>query len=263
MCLPAADHELPTAHAPPGDGAFPRVFLESERNITALRNIDQWLSRNEMQGAGIFLVSRQRDDDSRSIERADTLERLERVQYNEVAAFHVGASGAGGQSVEPHEPFAVALKYSVQVADQEQTLPFHPLSLGEQVSGATNGVWQRDPAGLETERRKLGLEEFPDGPDTGQIEGATADVDRSFEEIDLLRLVSAHVVANPLLDSGQRRRSARLRGRGIRHREKQHTGAQERTRDDAGLVGDGTNRVGCHITGDYHHFAVPSTSEKR
>src|SRR5882762_7157891 len=139
MCLPAADHELPTAHAPPGDGAFPRVFLESERNITALRNIDQWLSRNEMQGAGIFLVSRQRDDDSRSIERADTLEPLERVQYNEVTACHVGASGARGQSVEPHAPFAVDLNHSVQVNAQQQTFPSQPLSLGEQLCGATRG----------------------------------------------------------------------------------------------------------------------------
>ena len=40
--------------------------------------------------------------------------------------------------------------------------------------------------------------------------------DRFFEEIDLLRLVSADVVANPLLGFGQRRRSARLRCRGIR-----------------------------------------------
>src|SRR5450759_4324708 len=114
MCLLPAHDKLPAAHAPPCDGPLPRVLLECESNVTAFRGIDQRLPRNEVQRPGIFLVSRQRDDDSRSIELADTLNGLERIQYHEIAALHVGAPRTRCKGVEPHEPFAIALEYGIE-----------------------------------------------------------------------------------------------------------------------------------------------------
>src|SRR4051812_25596482 len=200
MCLPAGDDQLPAAHAAPGDGALPGILLERERDIAALGGVDQRLTRHEMQRAGILLVAGERDDDPGAVQSADALERFERVENDDVSALHVGAAGSGGERVETHEALALALENRIEMTNQQQTLSLRSLVLGEEMAGATDCVGKSHPRRLKSDRRELWLEQPSHLADASEVESAAADVHRLLEEVDLLGLMGANVVANSLLD---------------------------------------------------------------
>jgi len=63
-----------------------------------------------MKWTGVLLVSGQSDDDLGSVERADALERLQRVQNHGVTTLHVSAAGASREGVETDEFLGVAFE---------------------------------------------------------------------------------------------------------------------------------------------------------
>src|SRR5690242_10154039 len=110
MRLTRCHRQLPAAETAASNGSLARILLETECGVTALRNVDQWLPRDFVERACIFLVSHQRDDDPRSFQSANALQRLERIKNHGVPAFHVRAACARGKGIETHKPLTLALE---------------------------------------------------------------------------------------------------------------------------------------------------------
>ena len=103
-----------------------------------------------MQRTGILLVAHERNHDPRAVERTNAFQCFERVKDDDVPAFHVRAARTGSERVQPNESLALALEDSVQVSDQQESFAAASLPFGEQVTGATDSIRQRDPLCLET-----------------------------------------------------------------------------------------------------------------
>src|SRR2546430_14102552 len=152
MCLSTTHYKLPTAESPAGNCSLARIFLERQRDIALLRDVDERLPGDEVQRPGIFLIAHECNHDPRSIQSAHALQRLERVEHYDIATLHVRAASAGRERIHPDKSFALALEDSIEVPDQQQPLAMRAFSHREQVSGAADGVRQRNPLRVESDR---------------------------------------------------------------------------------------------------------------
>src|SRR5437762_14349640 len=87
MCLSTTHYKLPTAESPAGNCSLARIFLERQPAIALLRDVDERLPGDEVQRPGIFLIAHECNHDPRSIQSAHALQRLERVEHYDIAAF--------------------------------------------------------------------------------------------------------------------------------------------------------------------------------
>ena len=110
------------------DGA-PRIagaVLEADGDIDAFRRRDERRSRDVLRVAGRLLVAGHHDRHVHAVERAGGLQRLQRLDDDDVAALHVDdARPAGLTVVEPLELLkrAVGLEHGVEMADEENPPP--------------------------------------------------------------------------------------------------------------------------------------------
>ena len=202
------------------------AILEADRDIHALRRRDERRARHILRIAGRLLVAGHHDRHVHAVERASGLQRLQRLDDDDVAALHVDdARTAGLALVQPLELLkrTVGLEHGVEMADQENA-PARPRALGDEMSGALERR-SVDPAGREPQRVELGGEQLADLAHAGKVLRAAVDVDGPFEERQRLGVVGVHVSDDRAFVG--RQSCGRLAVRSPRHEEHRNRGGNE------------------------------------
>ena len=170
------------------------TILESDRHIHALRRRDQRGAGHILRVAGRLLVAGHHDRHMHAVERASGVERLQRLDDDDVAPLHVDDPGAAGLALVQALEFlkrAVSLEHGVEVADQEKATA-RPAPLRDQMPGALERR-SVDPAGREAQAVELGREQLPHLAHAGKVLCPAVDVDGSFEERQGFGVVGVHV----------------------------------------------------------------------
>ena len=125
----AGDRQRPRRRAAPSDDRGLRVagaVLEPDRDVRALGRSDERCPRDVLRIARRLFVAGHHDGDVHAVERAGRLQRVERLDDDDVAALHVDdARPARAALVEPFELLkrAVGLEHGVEVADEQKRWP--------------------------------------------------------------------------------------------------------------------------------------------
>ena len=196
--------------------------------------LDQVAARDVERTAGALLVAGEDDADRDVVERAGLVQRLERLDDDDVAALHVGDARAARDIAVAFEGLerAVLLEDRVQMTDQEEPLAARAHPLGDEVAGPLERERHRHPPHVEAQRFQLGGEEVGDGAYAARVHRAAVDVDQALEQVDRLFLVLVDVVHDSPLDGRELR--LERRGEGKEQRASQHGHEGRGTSDRSG-----------------------------
>ena len=182
----AGDAQHPAGRAAPRRDRVARIaraVLEADRGVGAARRLDERRSRRRQRLARRFLVTRHHDRDVHPLQQARGVERLQRLDDDDVAAFHVDDARARRRAlVDPLERLerAVGRENRVEVADQDEFRTGGGVN-GDEVAGAMpRGAVH--PLGLEAEAVELGAEDPADLAHAGKVLGAAVDVHHALEQ---------------------------------------------------------------------------------
>ena len=170
------------------------AILESDRHVHALRCRNQRGAGHILRIAGCLLVTGHHDRHVHAVERASGVERLQRLDDDDVAPLHVDDPGAAGLALVQALEFlkrAVGLEHRIEVTDEEETTA-RPRPLRDQMAGALERR-SVDPAGREAQAVELGREHLPYLAHAGKVLCPAIDVDGSFEERQGFGVVGIHV----------------------------------------------------------------------
>ncbi len=217
----AGDGQRPRRRAAASNHRGLRVagsVLEPDGNVHAFGRSDERRPCDILRIARCLFIPGHHDSDVHSVESARSLQGLEYLDDDDVAALHVdGARPTRAPLVEPLELLkrAVGLEDRVEVADEEKALA-RPHPLGDEVSRTSE--WRAiDPARGEAQRFELSAEQFSHGANTGKILRAAVDVDCPLEQGQRFGVVRVDVGTSacssavrldcPEADSGMRHRT--------------------------------------------------------
>ena len=133
-----------------------------------------------------FLVPGVGNHNRNFLERADCLQRFQRVDDDDVAALHIVDAGAGRLVTVAYERIEVVFTFEhrVEVPDQHE-LRSRPVELAaEQVSRALQFRRQVDPLGFEPQGVQFASHDVADLPHAVMVHRATRDVHGFLEQRD-------------------------------------------------------------------------------
>ncbi len=187
-------------HAFVTDAAFKRECV-----VRPLRQFHHRRPRGAQRRASALFIAGEEDVDARAVERANAVERAQRLDHDHVSALHVAHALATDAvtAALPQRHSATLFEHGVQVTEQEQMLTLRADPGRFKMAGALHLSRHVNPSCLEAEAFEFGAKDLTNRTHAFAVQRAAVDADRFLQQLQGLRTALPDGVGNALLGIAQ------------------------------------------------------------
>ena len=176
--------------APTHCGRVLAVFVDdrtfkSECNIASFGERDHIGARDGDRLAHALLVAGKNNMDRGVVQRANTLQRTQGLDHDNVATLHIGDALTAHRIAlaVPKLHRTIFFEHSVEVADEQQPLTLIALAGGDQMASTLHRWRHLCPACSKSQLVKFSPKHLTDPAYAIRVHGAAIDIDRSFQKL--------------------------------------------------------------------------------